>query len=339
MRKLLKTLMLLLLPGAYAAFGQQFPLSNHYTINPYTLGPQYAGVRSSGEFFFNYRKDWVNINPSPETIRFNANFGVGGGIYLGAEAFLDRVDILERFKGSLSFTYKLQMADEQYLYFGMNGQMYQNSVDLGRLHGDLSDPLFQNLDKLTKLNFNAGWGILYTNPWLEAGLGMPVVLRTRNAYLLQSQGNFAFEREFLFHAAGKLPVADNTFLVPMILVRQTANQPTGIEAAMNVMFNDQFWLGGLYRNSQALAFLAGGKLLGAMQLTYSYETGLGGYHFRSGGTHEITLGFRFGDSQIEGKTKKQSTGGPPERNKKRDNNKRFMLHEYQQMYEQKYKRD
>lgn len=339
MKKLLIFVLLLVLPGAFAAYGQQFPLSNHYTVNPYSIGPQYAGARSAGEFFFNYRKDWVNINPAPETMRFNANVGIGAGLFLGAEAFLDRVDILERFKGSMSLTYKLQMADNQFLHFGMNGQMYQNSINLSRLHGDLSDPLFQNLDQLTKLNFNAGWGIMYTNPWFETGLGMPVLLRTPDAYILQSQGNYAFEREFLFHAAGKIPLTDNTYMMPMVLVRHTANQPTGIDGSVNIIFNDQFWVGGLYRNSQALAFLVGGSLLNAMQLTYSYETGLGGYHFRSGGTHEITLGFRFGTGQDESKPKRKSTGGPPERSQKRDKNKRFMLHEYQQMYEQKYRRD
>jgi type IX secretion system PorP/SprF family membrane protein len=339
MKKLLTFIVLLLFLEAFPVFGQQFPLSNHYTVNPYSLGPQYAGARSTGEFFFNYRKDWININPAPETIRFNANFGVGGGLYLGAEAFLDRVDILERFKGSLSFTYKLQMSNDQFLHLGINGQMYQNSINLSRLNGDLSDPLFQNLDQLTKLNFNAGWGIMYTNPWFETGFGMPVLLRTPDAYLLQSQGNYAFEREFLFHASGRIPLADNTYMMPMLLVRRTANQPTGIDGSINFVFDDKLWLGALYRNSQALAFLVGGRLVSAMQLTYSYETGLGGYHYRSGGTHEITLGFRFGDSQIEGRSEKQSTGGPPQRNKKRDNNKRFMLHEYQQMYEQKYRRD
>ncbi|MBK9292071.1 MAG: PorP/SprF family type IX secretion system membrane protein [Bacteroidetes bacterium] len=339
MKKLLRTMMLFLLSGAFSVHGQQFPLTNHYVQNPYSLGPQFAGARSQGEFFFNYRKDWVNINPAPETMRFNTNFGVGAGLYLGAEAFLDRVDILERFKGLLSMSYKLQMTEEQYLHFGINGQIYQNSINLSRLQGDLSDPLFQNLDQLTKLNFNAGWGIMYANPWFEAGLGMPVLLRTPDAYVLHSQGNYAFEREFLFHAAGRVPLADNAFMMPMLLVRHTSNQPTGIDASVNLVFNDQVWIGGLYRNSQAFAILVGGRLVNAMQLTYSYEAGIGGYHYRSGGTHELSLGFRFGETGSTTGSSRYSTGGPPQRTKKRDNNKRYMLHEYQQMYEQKYRRD
>lgn len=338
MKRRLTIIILIVFAGISSTFGQQFPLTNHYTVNPYSLGPQFAGARSVGEFFFNYRKDWVNIHPAPETMRFNTNFGVGAGLFLGAEAFLDRVDILQRFKGSMSFTYQLKMADEQRLYFGLNGQMYQNSIDLSRLHGDLNDPLFQNLDQLTQLTFNAGWGILYTNPWIEIGMGMPVLLRTPDAYLLQSQGNYAFEREFLFHAAGKIPLADQTHLMPMLVVRQTTNQPASIDGSVNVVFNDQFWMGGLYRNSQALAVVVGGRLLSAMQLTYSYESGIGGYHFRSGGTHEITLGFRFDQNQKE-RTPKQNVMGLPEPRKKRDKNKRYMLHEYQQMYEQKYRRD
>ena len=43
------------------AVGQQFPMTNHYLINPYSLSPATAGSRDKGAFFFNYRKDWLNF--------------------------------------------------------------------------------------------------------------------------------------------------------------------------------------------------------------------------------------------------------------------------------------
>lgn len=313
-----------------SAIGQQFPLTNHYLFNPYSLSPTFAGSRGAGEFFFNYRKDWLNFNPAPETFRFNTNFHIGNNMYIGAEAFLDKVDILERFKGSLSYTYRLQMARSQFLHFGIWGSVYQNTINIDNIYGNPDDPLLRNLDQLSKMTYNTGFSLIYFNQNFNVGFGMPTLIRTKDAYLMESQGNFAFEQEFLFHISNTFNLSGEVQLMPFVVVRHTSHQPTIIDVSASFIFSERFWLSGLYRNNQMISLGVGGELFNTMNLNYSYEVGLGGIHYRSGGTHEITLGFRFAS---------YSSGDVRERKQPKQKNKGYMLHDYQQLYEQKYRRD
>lgn len=310
-------------------FGQQFPMTDNYLFNPYSLSPTFAGSKGAGELFFNYRKDWINFNSSPETVRFNTNFHIGNSMYIGAEAFMDEVDIFQRFKGLLSYTYRLQMAESQFLHFGIWGSVYQNTLNVNGINGNLNDPLFQNLAELTKLTYNAGFSVIYINKAFFVGFGMPTMIRTKDAYLMQSQGNFAFEHEFQFHISNTFDLNNEWQLMPFVVVRRTSNQPTIIDASMSFIYGERFWLSALYRNSQMLALGIGGELFNTLNLNYSYEVGFGGIHSQSGGTHEITLGFRFGKNDSDDRETK----------KPKQKSRQYMLHDYQQLYEQKYKRD
>ena len=310
---------------------QQFPMTNHYLFNPYSLSPAFAGSKDKGNLFFNYRQDWLNVDPSPETYRFNTSFYVGNNMYLGAEAFMDEVDILKRFKGGLSYTYRLQMANQQYLHFGLWGNVYQNILNIAEIHGNLDDPLFRNLSEYSKMTYNAGFDLIYINKELYVGFGMPTLLATKDAYLMQSQGNFAFTQEYQFHISNTFRLSPVTQLMPFVVVRRTTNQPTIVDVSATFIFAEKFWLSGLYRNSQLVAIGIGGELFNTMSLNYSYEVGIGGIHFRSGGTHEITLGFRFGKTSQDDINKEASL--------KKQKNRKYMLHDYQQLYEQKYRRN
>lgn len=313
-------------------WAQQFPMTNHYLVNAYSLSPATAGSLEKGALFFNYRKDWLNLGKSPETMRFNTHFHIGNNMYLGAEAYLDKVDIMERFKGSLSYTYRLQMAEEQYLHFGIWGSVYQNTVRIDQITGNPDDPLIRNLDQLTKMTYNAGFSLVYFNRGFEAGIGMPTLLRTKDAYLEVSQGNFAFEQEFQFHIGNRFRLSPAVQLRPVVLLRRTSNQPTIVDVSASFIFAEKFYITGLYRNSQVVALGVGGQLFNSMNLYYTYELGLGGIHYDGGGSHEITLGFRFGRLNADDVENYQP-------NPRKSKSKKYMLHEYQQMYEQKYRRD
>ncbi|MBW7847020.1 MAG: PorP/SprF family type IX secretion system membrane protein [Bacteroidales bacterium] len=312
---------------------QQFPMTDHYLVNPYSLTPATAGGTDKGALFFNYRKDWLDFGKfSPETMRFNTHFHIGANLFLGAEAFMDKVDILERFKGLVSLTYRLEMTENQFLHFGIWGSGYQNTVRVDNINGNIYDPLFRNLDQLNGTTYNGGFGLVYYHNLFETGLGMPTLFRTKDAYYNQSQGRFAFEQEFLFHIANRFIIGTDWSLKPMLVARRTTNTPTIVDLSAQLSYADKFWISALYRNSQVVALGVGGELFNSMNFHYSYELGIGGIHHYGGGSHEITIGFRFGQYQQAEATPRQPKPG-------KHKNKRYMLHEYQQMYEQKYRRN
>jgi type IX secretion system PorP/SprF family membrane protein len=64
-------LLLLLLPLTLA--GQLNPVSNQYVLNPLIINPAYAGNRGALNIAAFYRRQWVGISGSPETMTLAAD--------------------------------------------------------------------------------------------------------------------------------------------------------------------------------------------------------------------------------------------------------------------------
>ena len=68
MRRIIKVLFLLVIP--VSVFGQMTPYTSQYVLNPLTINPAYAGSRGLLNFAAFYRKQWVGVKGSPETMSF-----------------------------------------------------------------------------------------------------------------------------------------------------------------------------------------------------------------------------------------------------------------------------
>lgn len=275
-----------------AAQGQQFPISSHYTVNPYSINPAFAGMTNKSEFFMNYRKDWSSIQGSPVTFRINGNRRVYKNMYIGGELLGDQADIFYRLKAGLSYTYRVQLASDQFLSFGLAGHLYQGLIRIDQTNADLDDPILRNLDRILNTSYNAGFGLVYNRDQLFMGFGMPIMMRTKEAYLSTNEGTFSFERAFDFYAGNKFDLDYRWEFQPSFMLRKTMNQPLTMDFSGLFIYEKQLWLGALYRSTVLFGLTAGGSLQNGMLINYTYEVGAGGIHSRSGGTHEITIGFR-----------------------------------------------
>ena len=71
MKKIIKILLFLITP--VSIFGQLPPYSSQYILNPLTINPAFAGNRGVLNLAAFYRKQWVGIKGSPETISLFAD--------------------------------------------------------------------------------------------------------------------------------------------------------------------------------------------------------------------------------------------------------------------------
>lgn len=280
---------LLLLTTAIQA--QQFPLSSHYTVNPYAINPAFAGLNNRSEFYLNYRHDWGAIEGSPRTYRMNGNRKVYNNMYLGGELMGDMADVFYRLKAGLSYTYRIQLAYNQQLSFGIAAQLYQSLIRIDQVNADLNDPMLRNLDRILSTNYNASFGLVYNLNELVIGFGMPVMARTKEAYLQTGEGIFAFERAYNFYLGNRFSIDHQWDFKPVLLARKTINQPMTVDFSGMFVYNQQFWVGGMFRNTAVFGLSAGAKVLNGLLVHYSYEFGGGSIFPQSGGSHEITLGW------------------------------------------------
>jgi type IX secretion system PorP/SprF family membrane protein len=284
----------LLLPLVFK--GQQYPLTTQYLFNPYALAPSMAGVTGFSEIFLNYRAVWTGVDGNPRTMRFNG-FGdiYNQKLWLGGSMYMDKTDILGRFNATLSLTYKLKLYNEQFLYLGGWANFYQNIVNYTDAVGvDPNDPLFSDPSKIAASKFNAGFGINYQWRDLNVGFAFPTLFNN-NHEVKNGQGIiFAFKREFLFHVSYLFSLNENCGLQTYAVFRKTVNEPLSMDLSAMFIIKHRFWTGLLFRNSGVIALNLGGNIVGGLVFNYSYEIGVGKMNLQSGGSHEITLGWRFG---------------------------------------------
>ncbi len=280
---------------ANAVYAQQIPFTTHYLVNPYALSPTLAGYTDYPEVFLNYRTDWTAIDGSPNTFRALGNGNIyEDKLWLGGELVTDKAGILSVFNANLSLTYKLQVENDQFVYFGIWTSFYQASANIGDGIGvDPNDPLIQNNSKLNSSAFNLGFGINYNWQRLNIGLSMPASLGNSNEYELNSQFKYKVQRQFQVHASYLFDLNETWQLQTIGLYRKTVKQPATFELSLMSIYQGRFWGGLLYRNTGVIAINLGGHVYNGFVLNYSYEIGLSNINSGSGGSHEITLGYRF----------------------------------------------
>ena len=296
MLKLYKYIIItILLLGCNMIYAQQLPTSTHYLVNPYALTPVLAGYTGYSEVFLNYRNDWTRIDGSPRT--FSAS-GFGDvykeKMWIGGEIMTDKTDILSVFKANLSWTYKLQLENNQYLFFGIWTTFYQASVKTSNGIGvDPNDPIIQNNNKLNSSALNAGFGINYNWNSFNIGFSMPTMFGSNDEYVQNSSFKYKVQRQFQIHSSYLFDLDDQWQLQTIGVFRKTGNQPATVEVSAMSIYNGRFWGGMLYRNGGVLAINIGGQVYNGFVFNYSYEIGMGNINKGSGGSHEITIGYRF----------------------------------------------
>ncbi len=288
-------LLLFILLGLQDIYAQQLPNSTQYIFNPYALSPTLAGATGYSEVFLNYRNNWTGINGSPRT--FSAN-GFGNvykeKMWVGGEILTDNTDLLSVFKANLSYTYKLKVENDQYLFFGVWTTFYQASVNTGGAIGiDPNDPLLQNGSKLNSSDFNAGFGINYNWKNLNIGFSIPSIFGLNTEYNTNTSFNYKVQRQYQFHTSYLHEFNNQWQLQAYGVFQKTGTEPINMEFSIMAIYLKRFWSGMLYRNGGALAINIGGHIYNGFVFNYSYEIGLSGINNGSGGAHEITIGYRF----------------------------------------------
>ena len=268
---------------------QQLPLSNQYTINKFSLSPAYAGVGGAFEVFGTYRNDWMNIPGAPETKMISAdglvckNMGIGGTISsIEAGVFRNQ-------SATFSYAYHLKLGTAQTLSFGLGLGLLESHVDVTSPAAQ-ADPVAANNQNVNSLVPDASFGILYRYNNFSAGISLPRMLGStiknadgKTVYALAPQQSVHLGYKYSFNADWAID--------PMLKISMVQNAPLFYEIALPVIYKEKIWFTPIYKKS-SMAFGLGGIPYNNFIVQYTYEFSSMGIMGQSGGTHEITIGWK-----------------------------------------------
>jgi type IX secretion system PorP/SprF family membrane protein len=275
--------------------GQVSPVTSQYVLNPLTINSAYAGNRGALNLAAFYRKQWVGVAGSPETMTFTADAPfLDNKLGLGFIITNDKIGVTKDTKISTSYSYKIDVK-KGILSLGLGaGLITTNTAWSELVVVDPGDEIYLADSKVFVVPaFN--FGAYYSNNNYFAGFSIPRLLEytfnyNRNKYSMSFD---PAQYYYMFNTGYVFTINEKMNLFPSALVTFSAGEKLlyDINAVMN--FNDRFWTGLSYRNNRSVAALLQVSVNNQFKIAYTYDFDLGELGSYSNGSHEIMLRYEF----------------------------------------------
>lgn len=298
MKKLLYSAVFLIATATLSA--QQFPFMEGYNVNPYSLSPAYAGMKTNKTVFIDYRTDWMGIDGGPVTYQLSYSDELNEKVGLGGRFIYDKTDIFKQTLILGTYTYEVNIYDDHYLNFGLSAGFFRNSIDLTKYYNDpgyVQDiVLIYGQDK-SKLKFVSDLSAIYRYSEFEAGILFSNVMFGSAKYQ-NTEITYKPLKNFLVHASYLFKLDDRWDVKPTLILRGGQNIPVQLEASPAITWNDRFWGTALFRTGGIFGVGLGGEVYPGVLLNYSYNISTS-VALNTFGSHQFTLGIRL--SSFKGK--------------------------------------
>jgi len=305
MRKYRLLILLLLAFGGHLR-AQQYPLLDEYRINPGILAPSFTGTAAKFQVYLTQRNEWTGIPGSPVTGAVNVEGIPYDNMGLGTNILVNKAGMVRYLSVNLNYAYHLMLATDHFLHFGISPALYQNSIDFsGLVLADPNDPMVNGYGKHTETYVNCGASLMYSFKTLNVCFAFPYLFNNRTFYSESQYSNYlTMGTNFQFYVNYTLGLGKDWELQFDVLYRNMQHTPWLIDAGAMVKYKHSYWLGLMYRKPGTAGVNAGFAVANSFVLAYNYEFSASAMMGKSGGTHEITLGYTLQGNKT---TKKSAT--------------------------------
>ena len=293
MKRIFKTLILLLLPLTVTA--QLAPVTNQYILNPLTINPAFAGNRGALNIATFYRRQWVGISGSPQTMTLSVDAPfLDSKLGLGLMIVNDKIGVTKQTQFMTAYAYKISMG-EGFLSFGLGaGIMTTNTAWSDLVVLDPGDDYYL-IDSRVFVVPDFSFGTYYSNRNYFAGVSIPKLLGytfdfDKNKYTLKVQPGqyyYLLNTGYLFNLSPKVK------LLPSILVTVSPGEKILYDINAHVNLYDRIWLGVSYRNNRSVSALFQFSVNNQLKVGYTYDFDFGKLGKYSNGSHELMLRYQF----------------------------------------------
>ena len=290
---------------------------DYLSDNYYLVHPSMAGIGEGGKIRLTARKQWFDVDEAPSLQTLNAHFRVGPSSGVGAILFNDANGYHSQTGVKLTYAHHLRFGGDarslNQLSFGLSSGIILSSLDETEFRSIIPDPLITGVKNTTSY-FNVDFGVSYN--FLEFYAHATVLNVLGSGRDLYSAAEFDNLRRYLL-SAGYVFGKSDWQLEPSVLFQLTDfTKEKTIDINAKVYKNVDFgkvWAGLSYRRSfDGAQFLVNGDLrqqrlqlftpiagvnYKKFMFSYNYSYQSGDIRIGSGGFHQITLGYDFGQSE------------------------------------------
>lgn len=279
--------------SALVVMGQQDPLHSNYRFNYFVLNPAAAGAGGQWAVQGSYLSSWTRFPGAPITYTLSASGALGqeGRSGIGINFVNDYIGPQRLYGAQFAYAYHLPVGASN-LSFGLAARMSKYELDLNYVRTNQApDPAVISKDEnIADFSF----GMMFYSRKGFIGVSLPQIA--------QVSGDEALALKMHLYLSGgyKFNINNTVLLEPMALIKFLSADETIMQYDINLrahLINQQLLFGVGYRggnNSNFLAVMGGFNVKDKYQFSYSYDFSLGDFQQYSWGSHEVTVGVKFG---------------------------------------------
>ncbi|MFY9151923.1 MAG: type IX secretion system membrane protein PorP/SprF [Prolixibacteraceae bacterium] len=274
---------------------QQDPMFTQYMHNPVSINPAYAGSRGTLNFTAMHRQQWVGINGAPKTLALSINSPfLGYNVGVGLSLLYDELGPTRQTGIYADYSYHLKMTDKVKLAFGLKGGVNVYDINLLSLIGAQNDD-YVSLFGAKKLYLpNVGMGSYLYSDRFYLGLSIPKMLQNS---LSDSEASLTKldkeERHYFITGGVVVDLSENIRFKPSTIIRIVNGAPISLELSAALLFQDKFWVGGMYRLNEAIGAMVKFDVTNQLSLGYSFDLTQSRLSTYTQGTHEVFVSYDF----------------------------------------------
>lgn len=245
------------LVNAISSYAQQDPLYAQYLNNPILLNPAYTGSNQQWQTTAGYRTQWSGFEGNPTTMNFSSHLSlVDNKVGVGLIAVQDKIGEVKNTEFTLNYSYRLEVKENKYLYFGLSTGMTRYNSDPGLLN--LQTPTDPAFTFVNKFQFNTGAGLMLKTESFMIGLSVPKLLPTS---INESNTTIQiYNQHYYLFGVFTHNFNERVMLKPAVLLKATEGASLSADVNINFVFDQSYTLGVLTRNLNTFGLLAQAKL-------------------------------------------------------------------------------
>ncbi len=293
MRLISKITLIVCMVFSFLGKAQQQSLYTNYLLNNYAYNPAVAGAQPYLQANLSYRNQWVGFEGAPKTflvsmygpLKKAKNVGIGGMV------ISDKAGLITTNTGYLTFAYQVKVNKKTRLGLGLSGGLKQFTVRLYDVKAyDKGDEYLQGSSTLNANVFDANAGLYLHGERFFLGLSSMNMLNNKITwknptgrltphYYAVIGYNFKLNKDFAMQ--------------PSVLLKYNEPAPVQLEYTMKFSFKDMVWIGGSYRDNDAIGMMMGVTVIKKLNIAYAFDYSLTSIKKYNQGSHEICLNYNF----------------------------------------------
>ncbi|HTN20666.1 MAG TPA: type IX secretion system membrane protein PorP/SprF [Pelobium sp.] len=268
---------------------QLSPMKSQYFQNPYLVNPAMAGYSGKTSIFANYANQWNKIDGSPVMMSLSLSAPITENAALGINYISDQAGLVNRSQAMGTFAYKVKLAEEHNVRFGVSLSWSQDRLDQAAAtsNGDNDPALNKYNERQSYLDGN--FGVAYIGKRLEAQFSYLNLNQKR-----QNQFSTVDYSTFYSAISYKIDLEPSHVISvkPLLAYRGVKGYDNQWDVAAE-WSADQLKFYTMYHSNKSFSGGIGFTYLQKLVISCLYSTEPQGLQGMTGGQFDVVLGYQF----------------------------------------------